>query len=512
VPPVNDPLARVQAEISRAATAEERDHRRAPLVEAVEAYHRSDVAQFCIPAHKQGRGVSDVAVRALGRDPFRGDLLLHKGLDDRTGSHQVLELAQALAADAFGADHSFFSTNGSTLSVQAAVLASAGPGEKILVQRNAHKSAVAGAVLSGAVPVWVVPDIDEGRALAHAVTPDALAAALAEHPEARAALCVSPTYYGVGADVAGLAGVCHAHGIPLLMDDAWGADFHFHPELPEAALDSGADLAIGSYHKSLAGMLQTSIISVKGTRIDVGRLRLVLDSMETTSTSSLLLAAMDEARRQMVLHGEQLLGETLRLARRASSALADVAGLGVLGNEVRQRPGAPSLDETKITVDLVDLGVTGYEAADWLYRECRLAVEGVDRRHLMFVVTIGDDEASVGRLVAALTELAEKAQAEGRPALGAATFNEELFVGADYPLSPREAFLGRTRMVKLAAAAGKVAAEPVSPYPPGVPAVVPGQLITGAIVDFLEAGIAEGMYVEGATDPSLRQIKIVDSQ
>jgi arginine decarboxylase len=190
------------------------------------------------------------------------------------------------------------------MSVQVAVLTAVQPGEKILVQRNGHKSAVAGLVLSGAEPVWVNPDLDPERRLAHAVTPDALAAALHEHPDARAALCISPTYYGVAADVAGLAEVCHRHDIPLLVDGAWGALFHFHPELPAAALDSGADLAIGSYHKSLTGLLQTSIISVKGDRMDLERLELVIDSLETTSASSLLLAAMDGARRQMALRGD----------------------------------------------------------------------------------------------------------------------------------------------------------------------------------------------------------------
>jgi arginine/lysine/ornithine decarboxylase len=506
---MSDPLARAHAAIRRAAEGKERDHGRAPLVEALEAYHATGVTQFCIPAHKQGTAVDNASVGALGLDPFRGDVLLHKGLDDRTGSNSVLQLAEDLAADAFGADESHFSTNGSTLSVQAAILAAVAPGEKILVQRNAHKSAVAGVVLSGAIPIWVLPDIDRDRGLGHAVTPETLAEALAEHPDARAALCISPTYYGVSADVAGLAHVCHDRDIPLLMDDAWGADFHFHPDLPAAALDSGADLAIASYHKSLSGMLQTSIISLRGDRIDHGRLRLILDSLETTSTSSLLLAAMDSARRQMVLDGRRLLSETLRLARSAVDAITGIPGLAVMGDDVLSRPGAAGRDVAKITVDLTDLGITGYDAADWLYDEQRLSIEGVDHRHLMFVVTIGDNEDSVRRLVEALGALADKARSEGRRPLAPARYTEELFLGAEYPVAPREAFLGPTRMVKLSAAAGEVAAEPISPYPPGVPVLVPGQRITEPIIGFLQAGVAEGMYVEGAIDPSLEKVRVV---
>jgi arginine/lysine/ornithine decarboxylase len=182
----------------------------------------------------------------------------------------------------------------------------------------------------------------------------------------------------------------------------------------------------------------------------------------------------------------------------------------VLGSDVLESPGVEALDPTKITVDLTELGVLGYEAADWLYRERRLAVEGVDRRHLMFVITIGDTDSSVVRLVAALHDMAAMARADSRPPLASATFTEELFVGAEYPVRPRDAFFGPTRMVKLEAAAGEIAAEPVSPYPPGVPVVVPGQRITGAIVEFLSTNMSDGMYVEGASDPSLDQIRVTD--
>jgi lysine decarboxylase len=217
---------------------------------------------------------------------------------------------------------------------------------------------------------------------------------------------------------------------------------------------------------------------------------------------------MDNTRRQMVLRGEELLGEALRLARKAATAIEGIPGLEVLGHDVLGCPGAAALDQTKITVELTGLGVTGYEAADWLYRERRLAVEGVDRRHLMFIVTIGADEVTVERLLVAMGDLAAKARADGRPPLPNVTFTEELFVGAEYPMRPRDAFFGPTRTVQLSAAAGEVAAEPVSPYPPGVPAVVPGQRITATIVDFLQSGMAAGMYVEGAADPSLEQIRV----
>lgn len=503
-----DRLAEVQDAIAAAAQASVRDHHRAPLLETLEAFREAEVAPFAIPAHKQGRAIDDATRRVLGDGPYRADVILQRGLDDRTFSKKVLGLAQDLAADAFSADESFFSTNGSTLSVQLAILAAARPGEKILMSRNVHKSAVSGLVMSGAEPVWVDPDIDRDRRLTHTVTPEAVAAAFERHPDARAALCVSPSYFGVAADVAGLAQVCHERNVPLMVDDAWGADFPFHPELPPGPIEAGADLAIGSFHKSITGLMQTSIVSVKGDRIDKERLHLAFDSLETTSTSSLLLASMDAARRQMVLHGEELLGNALRLSRRADAEFRDIEGLTVMGLEVLGRPGAAGLDETKVTLDLAGIGMTGFEAADWLYNVRRVTAEGIDHRHLMFVVSLADDDISIDRLVAAVREVARIGRSRGRtvPDLPDAG---ELLEDAEYVMIPRDAFLGLTRRVKLDDAAGETAAEAVSPYPPGVPVVVPGQRITPAVVRFFRQGMDEGMYVKGASDPSLQELRVV---
>src|SRR5215208_3968295 len=293
-----DALTEVQESICRAAQAGEMDQQRAPMLEALQAYHSIETVSFSIPAHKGGGAIDDATRSILGSEPYRADAPAHKGLDDRVSSYQVLSYAQDLAADAFGADQALFSTNGSTLSVQIAVLACTHPGEKVAVARNVHKSVISGLVLSGAHPVWVDPVYDEELALAHTVTPEALERALAEHPD--------------------------AHGIPLIMDDAWGADFSFHPEMPPGSMESGADLAVASFHKSLTGLMQTSIILVQGERIDTERLQLALDALETTSTSSLLLASMDATRRELALHGEEHIGRALRLARRAGEEVGAI--------------------------------------------------------------------------------------------------------------------------------------------------------------------------------------------
>src|SRR5215217_7990430 len=334
-----DALRTAQNRIAKAVEDGDLDQRRAPLLEALEAYHEVESVSFSIPAHKAGRSLDEATRAVLGDGPYRGDAPAHKGLDDRVSSYKVQSFAQQLAADAFGAEQALFSTNGSTLSVQIAVMAVTHPGQEVAVARNVHKSVISGLILSGARPVFVDPVYDDEYALAHSVTPDALAKALDAHPDAKAMLAVSPTVAGVAADVAALAEVCHDRDVALIMDDAWGADFSFHPELPPGSMESGADLAVASFHKSLTGLIQTSIILVQGDRIDMERLQLALDGFETTSTSSLLVASMDATRRQLALHGEELIGRALRLARRAGEEVGAIEGVQLLGPELDGRPG-----------------------------------------------------------------------------------------------------------------------------------------------------------------------------
>jgi arginine decarboxylase len=312
----------------------------------------------------------------------------------------------------------------------------------------------------------------------------------------------------VAADVAGLADVCHAHRIPLIMDDAWGADFAFHPELPPGSMACGADLAIASFHKSLTGLMETSIILAHGERVDLERLHLAMDGFETTSTSTMLIASMDAARRAMALHGEEMLGRALKLSRVAGAEIGRLPGVRNLGAELDGRPGVARRDETKVIVDVTGLGITGFQAADWLYEQRRVGAEHHDMHHLMFVVTVADDEASVARLVA-MRDLVEAAPDIGGGGEVPALPPVSQLVG-DYVMTPRDAFLGTTRRVALADAAGEIAAEPVSPYPPGVPLLVPGQRVHEGHIEFLRTGLEAGMVVKGASDPSLEQLRVVD--
>jgi arginine decarboxylase len=479
-----------------------------PIGEAIEDFHRRGDLSFGIPAHRSGTGAGPPdGVRWVGHEAFRADVGMNKGVDNRHQSWQVEKTAMQLFADAVGADETMFSTNGSTENVHVAMMAAVRPGETLVMARNGHKSAFSGLVLSGAMPVYVEPEYDDRWQVAHGVDPRNLQRTLDGHPEAVAVMVFTPSYYGVSADVASLADIAHEHGVPLLTDDAWGLDFSFCSRLPASAMESGADLSIGSVHKSLNGLLQTSVMSRKGDRVDPSRLSLVFELAQSTSASSVLLSSIDAARRQFQEHGEELLGHAIDLAEEVRATLRPVPGLDLMGEEVLASPGAHAFDPTHVTVDVLGLGITGYQAGDWLREEHGIHVELADHRRVMALITFADTEATARRLTDALTALAEEhAGAEPRSLADLPALRE---VRMETVMAPRDAFLGTTEMVPWKKAAGRISAEMICPYPPGIPVTAPGELLTTEAVDFLQEQAALGVMVEGAADETLAELRVV---
>jgi len=317
----------------------------------------------------------------------------------------------------------------------------------------------------------------------------------------------TPTYYGFSSDVAALADVAHAHDVPLLTDDAWGLDYCFSSRLPPSAMESGADLAIGSVHKTLTGLCQTSVLSVKGDRIDTDRLQLVVELEQSTSASSLLLSSIDAARRQFQRDGERLLGGAIDLAHRLRASIEALPGLDLMGDDIVGRPGVAAFDPTHVTFDVVGLGLTGFAAADWLREHHGIHMELADHRRLMALVTFAHTDADVDRLVAALTALVEDHRDADRGHVPRVP--DPAALRMETVVLPREAFLGRTEMVPWRQAAGRVSAEMICPYPPGIPVTAPGERLTAEVVDYLQQLAAAGVMVEGAVDESLAQFRVV---
>lgn len=484
------------------------DHSRAPLLEALADYHRQDRYGFSPPGHRQGRGVDERVVAVLGRDPFRDDILASGGLDDWRSTGGYLSQAQELMADAVGASSAFFSTCGSSLSVRAAMMAVAGGTQGgLLVPRDSHKSIVGGLIFSGIQPRWITPRWDTDRGLSHPPSPERVIGAWEEHPDAAGALIVSPSPYGTCADIAQIAQICHQRGKPLIVDEAWGAHLPFHQDLPTWAMDAGADVCVVSVHKTGAGFEQGSVFHVQGDLVDADRLSACADELMTTSPNVMIYAAMDGWRRQMVQHGHELLSAALDLAVNVRERISRIPDVDVLGDELLGVEASHDLDPLQVLIDVSATGTSGYQARDWLRQYRHIDVGLADHRRILATLSFADDQRSADRLVEALTAWREAADSFDPPPAVRLPSPSELQL--ETVMLPRDAFFGPTELVPADNAAGRVAAEQITPYPPGTPAVVPGQLLTDAVIDYLRSGLAAGMPLPDAADSQLAHIRVV---
>ena len=483
------------------------DHSRAPVLEALQEFRRRGDVVYGPPGHKQGRGADPRVLEIVGEGVFASDVLSLNGLDDRRLSQGVLEQAQELMADAVRAEKAFFSTCGSSLSVRTAIISVAGPGEKLLVSRNTHKSVVAGLIVSGVQPVWVHPKFDADLQLAHPPEPEDVRSALAAHPDAKGMLLITPTDWGSCADIAGVAQVCHDAGVPLIVDEAWGAHLPFHPGLPSWGMDAGADLVVTSVHKMGGAIEQSSVFHLQSDRIDPTVLEQREDLMATTSTSALVFLTLDGWRRQMVERGEELLGAALARAERLRATIGELPGLSLMGREVVRPGAAHDVDPLALTIDVRGLGIYGYQATEWLRANCHVDIGSADTCRISARLTHADDDETEHRLLESLQALVSAADSIERPPPVA--LPEPRSLEPENAMTPREAFFARAEQVPVEKAAGRIAAEMISPYPPGVPVLAPGERISREALDYLRSGVAAGMLLPDAADGSLETLRVV---
>ncbi|MFG2356222.1 aminotransferase class I/II-fold pyridoxal phosphate-dependent enzyme [Streptomyces sp. NPDC048521] len=483
------------------------DHSRVPVLEALQEFRRRGDVVYGPPGHKQGRGTDPRVAEILGLDVFRSDVLTLNGLDDRRQSQGVLEQAQELMADAVGAEHAFFSTCGSSLSVKTAMCSVAGPGEKLLLSRNAHKSVIAAVIINGVEPIWVHPKFDAERHMAHPPEPDDVRDRLREHPDAKGMLLITPTDWGTCADIRKVADACHAFDVPLIVDEAWGAHLPFHPDLPVWGMDADADLVVTSVHKMGGAIEQSSVFHLQHDRVSPAVLKQREDLLGTTSASGLVYAALDGWRRQMVEQGHGLLDAALHRAERVRAQLRELAGLRVMGGEIIDEGLAAEFDPLKIVVDVRGLGISGMQAAEWLRANCHIDVGGSDTCRISASITHSDDDETEKLLVESVRTLVERADSiERRPAV---RLPEPRALEPEQAVLPRDAFFGPAEQVPAERAVGRIAAEMISPYPPGVPVVAPGEVITAEIVDYLRSGMEHGFLIADAADSSLKTLRVV---
>jgi len=482
------------------------DHRRAPLLEGIVAYQRQGILPFTTPGHKRGLGADPDLLATFGERLFQSDIPLGGGIDDTHFGAETLRAAEALAADAWGADRSFFLLNGSSAGNHAILLASLRPGDKVIVSRDLHKSLLVALILTGAEPIYLSPMLHPELNVGLGISAWQVEAALDLNPDAKLVALVSPSYCGVPSDLAGIAAVAHARGVPVHVDEAWGPQFHFHPALPPSAMASGVDGAVISTHKVLGSLTQAAVLHARRGLVDLDRVRTTVGMVQTTSPSVLILASIDATRRQMALQGEELLDRTIALASDARRRLQELPGIGVLDAE---RLGVSAFDLTKLVVDVDALGITGYAAEEALRNRFGIGPEMSDLVGLVFLVTIGDTQASIDRLVEAFATLSRE-HYTGRIPRATLRSSGAVVAPGDLAMTPRDAFFAPSRTVPLEASGGEVSTELVIPYPPGIPVLAPGEVITADKIAYLREGAAHGMYLSGPSDPTLATIRVVD--
>ena len=480
------------------------DADRAPLAAAMKAYAASGALAFHTPGHKQGLGAHPLLRDFVTAEGLRAEVSLADELDDLHCPVGCVKEAQQLAARLWGADEAFFMVNGTTEAIHVMLMAALSPGDEVIVPRNAHRSVIGGLVLSGARPVYILPEQDDMLGIAHGVTAETVRRALRGHPRAKAVFAVYPTYYGVASDLREIAGAAHEKGVPLLVDEAHGAHLRFSDELPPDALSCGADLVAQSTHKLLGAMTQASMLFRKGGRVPAARVRRAASLLATTSPNYLLMASLDIARLQMEKEGDALVARAVRLSEELRETVNTLPGLWCFGRERMGRPGASALDVTKLTVNVAELGLSG-ERAMRILREKKVQAELADARNVLFIVSMADTERETERLLEALTALSSEHEGKGPTPCLSVLSPPNL----EPVLSPRETFFAARESVPLGKSVERIAAEEVTFYPPGIPAVSPGERITEEAVGYLREMTRLGLKVTGAQDLSLSTVCVV---
>jgi lysine decarboxylase len=479
-----------------------------PYLDAVAARGLRGSTRFHVPGHKGGPGADPGLAWSIGERALLLDLSAGQEGIDIGPSPTPFESAERLASEWHGSRRTFFLTNGATQGNHILCLALAPTGTEIVVQRNAHASVIDGLVLSGGSPHWVAASYDDEMGMAHGVEPESLRKALANAPDAKAVFVVSPTYYGSCSDIQSLAEVAHSAGAALIVDQSWGAHFGAHSLVPESALRLGADAVLTSTHKTVGSLTQSAMLHIAETeRLDLDRISRCVRIARSTSTSCLLNASLDASRRQLAVHGEAMLEQTLTAAARLRQRIDLIDGCRVVGDFTPGADGRIAWDPLRIAIDVRGTGRTGYELAENLRVLHDTHVELKTQATMVLVLGIHQPIDSLDRFAIDLADVVKR----GNPVeggVGAIVRPPDALQHATR-ITPREAFLGAGEKVEVERSIGRTSCETIAGYPPGIPALLPGEPITEEIIDYLKSIREAGSQLHGASDPDFRTVIVL---
>lgn len=482
------------------------DQRKAPVYEALLKYRDARIVPFDVPGHKHGKGNQELT-DFLGKSCLSVDVNSMKPLDNLCHPTSVIKESEELAAEAFRAAYCFFMVGGTTSAVQSMILSVCKAGDKIIMPRNVHRSAINSLVLSGALPVYVDPGVNEQLGIPLGMSASEVEKAILENPDAKAVFVNNPTYYGVCSDLKKITDIAHKHGMAVLVDEAHGTHFYFGDGLPISAMDAGADMAAVSMHKSGGSLTQSSFLLIGGNAVNFGvtegRVRAVINLTQTTSGSYLLLTSLDISRRNLALNGKEIVKKVLDTASYAREEIAKIGGYYAFAEELINGDDIYDFDRTKLSVHTRDIGLAGIEVYDYL-RDCYdIQIEFGDIGNILAYISVGDMWKDIERLVSAMAEIKRRFSKDKTGML------EHEYIEPKVVLSPQEAFYGNQQTVPISESVGRISCEFVMCYPPGIPILAPGEMITHEILDHIRYSKDRGCVMTGTEDMDINNIKVI---
>ena len=477
------------------------DQRRAPIHEALENFRRMRVVPFDVPGHKRGRGNPELT-KFLGEQCVGVDVNSMKPLDNLCHPVSVIREAEELAADAFGAAHAFLMVGGTTSSVQSMVLTACKRGDEIILPRNVHRSVLNALVLCGAIPVYVNPEVDQRLGISLGMKREQVAKAIAEHPKAVAVLVNNPTYYGICSDLRAIVKMAHDAGMLCLADEAHGTHFYFGGGLPVSAMAAGADMASVSMHKSGGSLTQSSLL-LTGQNVHAGYVRQIINLTQTTSGSYLLMSSLDISRRNLALRGRESFRKVAEMAEYARAEINDIGGYYAYGKDMVNGGSVYDFDVTKLSVYTRGIGLAGIEVYDLLRDEYDIQIELGDIANILAYISIGDRIQDIERLVGALADVKRLYSKDPAQMLNTEYINPTVLV------SPQAAFYAEKKCMPIRETAGKICGEFVMCYPPGIPILAPGEMITPEIIEYIIYAKEKGCSMQGTEDPAVEHLNVL---